>query len=94
LVAKLRNVGLIPYNKYRSVRDSKKMLWEVEPLNHQPHLKIKISPEMTLILIQCQMRRVRKMHQLISTGNMHLRLPPGAKRLPTPVKSSYRLPYR
>jgi hypothetical protein len=43
------------------------MLQVVEPLSHQPHLmrisfhiKLKFSPKMILILIQCQMRRVMR----------------------------------
>jgi hypothetical protein len=66
------------------VRDSNKMLWVVETLNHQPHLKSKVQSGNSE-LISDEKGQEDALAQQVQ-GTMHLGIPPWAKRLPALAK--------
>jgi hypothetical protein len=61
------------------------MLWAVEPLNHQPHLKSKVQSRDSDSVSDEEGQEDAPAHQVLGTS--HLVLPPQAKRLPTLAKS-------
>jgi hypothetical protein len=68
------------------MRGSNKMLWAVEPLNHQPQFKSKVqSRDDSDSVSDEEDQKDALAHQV--WGTMHLVLPPQGKRLPTLDKS-------
>jgi hypothetical protein len=62
------------------------MLWAVEPLSHQPHLKSKVESRDDSDSVSGEEgQEGAPAHQVL--GTMHLGLPPWAKGLPTLAKS-------
>jgi hypothetical protein len=67
------------------VTDSNKMLWLVEPLNHQPHLKGKVQYRDASDSVSHEGQEDALGHQVL--GTMNAGLPTGAKGCPTLVNS-------
>jgi hypothetical protein len=72
-------VGLTPYNQsYRNVKGSNNMLWVVEPLICQPHLKSKVQSGDSGSNSVSDQEGLEDTPAYQVLGTMHLGLPPWA----------------